>query len=310
MKSTLKQTTLSWLLLACTCAWTQDAAQQRLSTPRNGSSQRYEINQTYDGQAFYKDNNVWVHTKEFADLFGMPAKFIEDVQGVAAAAFRIEDSGYQECGFGGQVNACRKVEHCLIDLYFDESKTPLPWASDIKSQWVPWYASMRWLRPLDPKELPYGGTLAVEPPPGILRNQSVRSAIIAFADPVSKRQAIFTTNLNVAESSGWSMSGAMALTGYMRDFYRGISVVNLQYGCSVSSRKTVDIRLDAKKEIFDKPFAEFNRVKLPEGFLQRIRDKQKDQSDRNAVFYRSLFPTPLGTKSLEQPASPQSTPKQ
>ncbi len=88
------------------------------------------------------------------------------------------------------------------------------------------------------------------------------------------------------------MSGAMALTGYMRDFYRGISVVNLQYGCSVSSRKTVDIRLDAKKEIFDKPFAEFNRVKLPEGFLQRIRDKQKDQSDRNAVFIGAYFRHP------------------
>ena len=46
--------------------------QQRLSTSRNQSSKLYEINQTFGGQAFYKDNNVWVHTKEFADLFGMP----------------------------------------------------------------------------------------------------------------------------------------------------------------------------------------------------------------------------------------------
>lgn len=108
-------------------------AQQRLSTPRNSASQRYEVNQTFDGQAFYKDNNVWVYNKEFAELFGMPAKYIEDVQGVVAAAFRIEDTSYQQCGFGGRIDACRKVEECLLDLYFDESKTPLPWATEIKS---------------------------------------------------------------------------------------------------------------------------------------------------------------------------------
>ena len=33
------------------------APQQRLSTERNASSQRYEINQTFDCAAFYKDNN-------------------------------------------------------------------------------------------------------------------------------------------------------------------------------------------------------------------------------------------------------------
>lgn len=298
-------------LISTFTAYAQTVApQQRLSAERNGSSQRYEINQTFDGQAYYKDNNIWVYTKEFADLFGMPAKYIEDVQGIAAAAFRIEDSGYQECGFGGQDNACRKVEQCLIDLYFDESKTPLPWASDIKSQWVPWYSSMRWMRPLDPKDLPFGGNLAVEPPAGILRNESVRSAIIAFADPVSKRQAIFTSNQNVSESSGWSMSGSMALIGYFRNYYRNLSVVNLQFGCMNFSRKTVEIRLDSKKQIFDVPIAEFNRVKLPEGFIQRIKEKQKEQSERNTAFYRSLFPPPLGTKAVDQPSIQQTIPKQ
>lgn len=295
------------LVLTSAVAWAQDTSTQRLSTPRNSSSQRYEVNQTFDGQAFYKDNNVWVYTKEFADLFGMPAKYIEDVQGVAAAAFRIEDSSYQECGFGGQVNACRKVEQCLIDLYFDESKTPLPWASDIKSQWVPWYASMRWLRPLEPKELPHGGNLAVEPPPGILRNEGVRSAIIAFADPVSKRQAIFTSN-KAASGDDEAISGSMALIGYFRNYYKSLSVVTLQFGCGGSVRKPLNIRLDSKLAVMDKPIARFNRLLLPEGFVQRIKNSQEANSARNAAFFRSLFPPPLGTKGLTVP-DPQTPPR-
>ena len=286
-------------LISTFTAYAQTVApQQRLSAERNGSSQRYEINQTFDGQAYYKDNNIWVYTKEFADLFGMPAKYIEDVQGIAAAAFRIEDSGYQECGFGGQDNACRKVEQCLIDLYFDESKTPLPWASDIKSQWVPWYSSMRWMRPLDPKDLPYGGNLAFEPPAGIQRNELVRSAIIAFADPVTKREAIFTSNRS-ASGGDEAISGSMALIGYFRNYYKSLSVVNLQFGCGGSLRDTVNIRLDTKRDIYGVPIAKFNRLVLPAGFIQRIKEKQKEQSERNSAFYRSLFPPPLGTKGVD-----------
>ncbi|WP_296443460.1 hypothetical protein [Rhodoferax sp. UBA5149] len=270
------------------------AAQQRLSTERNQSSQRYEINQTFDRQAFFKDNNVWVYNKEFADLFGMPAKYIEGVQGIAAAAFRIEDTSFQQCGFGGRADACRKVEECLLDLYFDESKTPLPWATDIKSQWQPAYASMRWLRPLDPKERPHG-TLAVEPAPGIIRNETLHGQMIPFADPVSKREAIFTSN-TWAKGDEEDISGAMGVIGYINDFYRKLSVVNLQFGCSSFSRKSINLRLDAKRDVFDKPIARFNRIVLPEGFVQRIKDLQKAQSDKNAIFYRSLFASPLGAQ--------------
>ena len=278
----------------------------RPSHPRNSASQRYEVNQTFDGQAFYKDNNVWVYTQEFADLFGMPAKHIEDVQGVAAAAFRIEDTSYQDCGFGGRADACRKVEQCLIDLYFDESKTPLPWATEIKSQWLPWYSSMRWLRPIDPKERPHG-ILAIEPSTGVIRNETLHSQILPFADPVSKRQAIFTSN---AWSSGGDegISGSMAISGFTRDFYRTLSVVNLQFGCSPLKVGPINLRLDAKKSgAYEVPIARFNRIVLPESFVRRINDLQKAQSDKNAIFYRSLFTPPLGTK--ETPNAFPVTPK-
>lgn len=280
-----------WLFLAGACAAQPAQTQQRLSTPSNQASQRYEINQTFDGRAFFKDNNVWVYTQDFADLFGMPAKYIEDVQGIAAAAFRIEDTSYRQCGFGGQANVCRKVEQCLIDLYFDESKNPLPWATEIKSQWLPWYSSMRWLRTGRPNP-----AHRAEVPAGVIPNETLKGALVPFADPVSKREAIFTTNARVSESSGWSMSGAMAILGYTRDFYRNLSVVNLQFGCGTFTRKTIDIRLDAKKQVFDPPIAEFNRIKLSEPFVQRIRELQNAQSEKNAIFYRSLLPTLLSTR--------------
>ena len=288
---------------------TAPAAQQRLSTERNSSSQRYEINQTFDRSAFYKDNNIWVYNKEFADLFGMPAKYIEGIQGIAAAAFRIEDASYQDCGFGGQENACTKIERCLVDLYFDETKTPLPWATQIKSQWLPWHASMRWLRPLNRAERPYG-MMAVEPDPSVIRNETSSGALVPFADPITKREAIFTSNLGDAKAGAEEVSGGLlSILGYTRDFYKNISVVNLQLTCMPFDRTQIDIRLDAKKSgAYEAPIARFNRVVLTENFVQRIRSTMKAQSDKNAIFYRSLFAPPLGTKAPADITQPTTKP--
>lgn len=270
---------------------------QRLSTPRNQSSQRYEVNQTFDGQVYRKDNNIWAYTKEFADLFGMPQQYIAEVQGIAAAAFRIEDTSFQECGFGGKADACRKVEQCLLDLYFDEGKTPLPWATDIKMQWRPSYSSMIWLRPLGGRaERPYG-TLVLEPAPGIIRNKGRNSAFIPFADPISKVEAIFTTNARTDQGGDDAVNGALFLLGYMRDFYHNLSVVSLQFGCGVTARRTVNIRLNAIRDgAFEEPIAKFNRISLPPAFVQRINERMKTQSD---AFFRSLFPLPTGTKDAQ-----------
>jgi len=263
----------------------------RLSRVTNQSSQRYEINQTYGGQAYFKDNNIWVVNQAFANLFGMPPLFVGDLQGAAAAAFRIEDSSYQECGFGGKPDACRKIDQCILDLYFDESRTPLPWATDIKMQWKPSYSSMIWLRPLDVmKERPHG-TLAIEPPAGITRNKGGNSAFIPFADPVSKVEASFVTNSNHYDNGrAEQLSGGMYLLGYMRDFYQNLSVVSLQFGCMQTSRPSVDIWLNSIEDgIFGKPIARFNKVTLPAGFVQQINGRLKAQRDRNTAFYRNLL---------------------
>lgn len=296
LKTGLVTLHLAAMILFAVCAgqvFAQDSS-QRLSTARNSSSQRYEINQTFDGQVYWKDNNVWVYTKDFADLFGMPGQSVEDVQGIAAAAFRIEDTSFQECGFFGRADACRRVEMCLIDLYFDESKTPLPWATEIKSQWKPSYSSMVWLRPPNVKKERPHGTLAVDPPPGVIRNELTHSALIPFADPVSKIEAIFTTNANTDQGGVEAVSGALAIRGYMRNFYRDLSVINLQFGCGTTSRKDVNIWLDAKRDgIFETPVARFNRVYLPTKFVQRINERLRAQSGKNPILpYAKIIAPP------------------
>jgi len=293
----IKHLALAWAVIAALGAQAQTPpapAGQRAE--RNSASQRYEVNQTFDGRAFHKDNNIWVYTQAFADLFGMPAQYVEGVQGIDAAAFRIEDTSYQECGFGGQANACRKVQQCLLDLYFDESKTPLPWASDAKSQWLPWYSSMRWLRPTDPREMPQG-VLAIEPDTTVIRDAGIKGQIVAFADPVSRQEATFTSNARIATGDSEAISDGMGVVGFTRGFYRNLSVVNLQFGCSTVARQDVHVRLDAKTNgPFGKPVARFNKVFLPSAFVQRVNEKLKSNSDKNEVFYRSLFPPPMGTK--------------
>ncbi len=310
MKKDMKSAARAWRHLALAGAMVATVGAQSQTppapagspTPRNSASQRYEVNQTFDGLAFLKDNNIWVYTQAFADLFGMPARYVEGVQGIAAAAFRIEDTSYQECGFGGQASACRKVQQCLLDLYFDESKTPLPWASDIKSQWLPWYSSMRWLRPTDPREMPQG-VLAIEPNSTVIRDAGVKGQIVAFADPASRQEATFTSNARIATGDSEAISEGMGVVGFTRGFYRNLSVVNLQFGCSTVARQEVHIRLDAKTNgPFGKPVARFNKVYLPSAFVQRVNEKLKSNSDKDEAFYRSLFPPPLGAKGKSNEA--------
>jgi len=298
------------LLLPLTLAsvqpgWAQDTS-GRLSRVTNQSSQRYEINQTYGGQAYFKDNNIWVVNQAFADLFGMPPSFVGDLQGAAAAAFRIEDLSHQQCGFGGKPDACRKIEECVLDLYFDETKHPLPWATDIKMQWHPSYSSMIWLRPLDVmKERPHG-TLAIEPPPEIIRNKGRNSAFIPFADPVSKVEASFVTNAKYDKSAPDDLSGGMFLLGYFRDFYQSLSVVSLQFGCTFANRPVITVGLNSIRDgTYEKPVARFNKVIIPATFVEAINARLRARREQNANFYRSILSSmqkenPIHNKANDQ----------
>lgn len=272
-------------------------APQRLSTPRNSSSQRYEINQTFGGQAYAKDNNIWVYDKEFAELFGMPAKYIDDLQGATAAAFRIEVAPFKECGFAGRDELCGEIEYCYLDLYFDESKTPLPWATpETRHDFVPRTISTRWLRPLDEREKPRGMGVP-DDPPGIQRQVWDITPLIAFADPASRVPAHFTSNQGYDKAGPEERSTGLTVNGYARQFYRMLSLVSLSMTCTVVKHSAVNLSLDVRDGPIGRPLVRFNRITLPEDFVQRIKDVVAERRQRKAEFYRSLFPPPVGTRA-------------
>jgi hypothetical protein len=279
------------VVVATVTAVAQEASapDQRLSTPRNSFSQRYEINQTFDGQAYFKDNNIWVYNKDFADLFGMPAKYIAGIEGAEAAAFRIEEAPFQQCGFGGHDENCTGIDYCYLDLYFDEKKNPLPWATENRYQWLPSFSSTRWLRPIDPKEKRYGIS-SPDSPAGIIRNDAVVPPLVAFADPITKREAIFTSNVSNPNAGPEDIAGpVLTILGFHGNFYRSLTVVELYFPCSISSRNTINIRLDAKRAVYDQPIAKFSRVLIPEDFTSRMKDLLMKRGQRNADFYRNLI---------------------
>src|SRR6185369_6078553 len=54
----------------------------------NVSSNRYDERQTFGGQSFFRDNNLWVYNAGFAETFGMPKSGIDPgLAGIEAAAF-------------------------------------------------------------------------------------------------------------------------------------------------------------------------------------------------------------------------------
>ncbi len=276
-----------------------------VTKPGNDASPCYEVNQTFDGTSFERDNNIWTYSKDFADLFGMPANHIEGLKGAEAVAFRIEDVGYQRCGMGGNINACQKLESCIVDLYFDESKTKLPWASDLQAQWVPRYNSMRWLKAQDRKERPYG-LMAINPPLDVVRLKWANESLIAFADPVSRLQAIFQSNVSNDRDGDDEGDAHLPIDGYFRSYYRNMSLVSLRLGCFISSRKTISIRL-LEQEKPHQVTKRYLKVVLPEGFVSRIHELNKVRKERDAQFNRSLFAPPVGTKGTAN--TPTNTPQ-
>ncbi|MDI9334813.1 MAG: hypothetical protein QM533_10600 [Cytophagales bacterium] len=185
---------------------------QAQDKPRNGASQRYEVNQTFDGTSFLKDNNVWIYTKEFADTFGMPAAGIGAIQGAEAAAFRVEDTGYKLCGMGGKAENCMNSSRYILDVYIDERKTPLPWATDQKADWLGTYNSLHWLRLGEKYPEQRNGDLELAPA-GALPYKDARygGALRPYVDPKTKLEAFWVGLYRHVDKSRPDVSGAGVL---------------------------------------------------------------------------------------------------
>ena len=247
---------------------------------RNVQSDRYVINQTFDGQAFFKDNNVWVYNQKFADTFGMPPEDIyPELKGIEAAAFRIEDMNYKLCGMGGKAENCMDKYRCVTDIYVDETKNRLPWATDQQADWDSIYNSTYWLRPVIKKV-----------PPGVIANLVVAGEVRPFADPETHKEANYFQNADMPGNSELNYN-FVEIYGYKRSVIAGLTMITLRYHCMDRNKKkpTVTFRLESREEIFSPTLKRFHEFQLPKVFGDKIEAKLQPRTASDVEYYKKLL---------------------
>jgi len=285
---------------------------------RNVQSDRYIINQTFDGQAFFKDNNVWVYNQKFADTFGMPPEGVyNDLKGIEAAAFRIEDCNYKMCGMGSKTENCKDNYRCVADIYIDETKTPLPWSTDQKADWLNDYNSLLWLQlppaPKTPEEIiidkkektimykpnqggRYWTPVAKNVIPNIVPNHGFFS-LRPFADPETHREVNWFHNATNDQFDDKGVVSLANIYGYKRQAIAGLTMISLGYNCLGRNDKktTVTFRLESREEVASPTLKRFHEFQLPNVFLGKIDEVLKVKKAKDEEYYKALL------KSINKP---------
>jgi hypothetical protein len=103
-------------------AWAKRSYQDRI---RNA---QYDDRFTFKHKKpFLVDPFVWVYSKEFADRFHMPEKWVDNnLKGFLAAAWTMKVHGFTTCGLSGNPKNCWEPLECKLEIYFDNSIS-LPW---------------------------------------------------------------------------------------------------------------------------------------------------------------------------------------
>lgn len=253
-------------------------------------SKPYVERQTFKGKAYYKDNNDWVYTPAFAKTFGMPPENIyPDLKGIEAAAFRVEERSYQDCGLAGKAENCTDIFQCVTDVYIDESKYPLPWATSEQSDWLPYYNSLQWLQAPN-NDIGYYPKI----PEGMISEPVMRTwaSLHPFADPESHLEVTLQENSNTPYLEDVH-SNTVPIYGYKRKAIAGLTMLSLSYNClrRNSEKHTVTFRLDSW-EMFNgrrKVIKRFHEFQLPDVFHRKIDARVEARSRRDSEYYKQLL---------------------
>lgn len=279
------------LVLAGASAYTQGQTPIREEYKRNLTSDRHETNQQYDGQAFTKDNNIWAYTAAFAETFGMSKDGIDkQLFGIEAIAFRIENPGYRLCGMGGKVEQCMNQNRCMLDVYIDERKHPLPWLHpEQKADWHWRYSSSFFLRtPTEKDGAPIIETTEFVPNRGINRTSTLRP----FADPVSKKEVAWFTNARSSSDDGHGGS-LVLIWGFKRNVIAGLTMLSLSQGCTLpnDSKKNSSIvfRLESRNTMTGPTIKNFHEFSFPATFSQKIQEAIQLSKEADTQYYKSLL---------------------
>ena len=252
---------------------------------QNPRSDKYAERQTFGREAFDKDNNIWVYSAKFAETFGMPPDYVQELKGFEAAAFRVQFMGYATCGYGGKAENCAPEKVCLTDVYFDEAKTPLPWANNQQADWLARYNSLRWIRV--PGDVP----ITPKAPPDVIANQviSSKATLHPFADLKTRKEVNVFASYSTPSSDDLSY-GHIGVYGFKRAAVAGLTMLSLSYRCGSrnSTKKDTSFRLESRDDIYSPTLARFHEFFLPEAFEKRIDEHVKASQERDREFYKFI----------------------
>lgn len=127
---------ISPLLLAAALVHAQEASDN--SKPLTEAEVRAKYQNCPEGyysgprpgkRRYTKDDYLWVVTPEFAAAYCMPPEFIDkELKGAEAIAYKPVQEGAENCGFGGNREACgRRTAHGFEIYYKSSLKLPSPY---------------------------------------------------------------------------------------------------------------------------------------------------------------------------------------
>lgn len=290
------------LAIGLTCGLVSALAQQS-PKPAAPNTQRYEVHQSFLGSAYFKDDNIWIYNQGFAQTFGMPASSVVDIKGAEAAAFRVETMNYRFCGFGGKDENCTAVTRPILDIYIDERKTPLPWASEQQADWLGVHSSVRWLRQDIPTPMRWRAGETASPPKGAIPNSTYGDywgSLRPFMDAQTRSELIWYINDGSDKKDALANNGGynfLVLLAFKRQALNGLTVLSFQLGKADTpgSPRELTLRLQAPRPILEPLVVPHAQFVLPPAFVEAMKRLGQVKSDEANQFYRSLFKPPLGT---------------
>ena len=256
------------LILSAVFAQSGWAQVQRLEPPPI-EERRYEDNFTFKyGKSFTKDPWTWGYTKEFAERFRMPEKWIEpQMKGILAMAFRVTDVDQSvTCGLGGREDNCWPYAICQFDIYYDNSIN-LPWIKEAVT------------RDNFMLTITSQGYLWQRPPQISLRYDA--NPIWPNRGPNSGDRGPLPLRIGFSDDKGFSREFPAAFLYYDREFAPSVGLISITHGaCSYpfkSGNRWLDFfaNKDAQDKSKDQPRSQLKGIGLvyealvPESFMQR-----------------------------------------
>jgi len=256
----------------------------------------WESRFTFEGQVrpgpYTVDPHIWVYTKEFAERFGMPKRWISSkLKGVEAAAWRKTKTGYVTCGWGGRKDACREEDAAILELYFDTRKVKLPWA--------PWSGDFDHIR-LGPGVDSLGFLTAQhcerrrKPSRFPNLNWKDRPCDIysisrsPFSDPTNGDEILM-----FIKGASYSRQGNYYLVdAYDKRAYPHLAWVQVHYTRAVglfNPPEAALITLETRTEPLGETIRKFHEIYLPADFDRRIKAFLDRERERERTFYKKAL---------------------